>query len=243
MLKNLILLLLFLFVSQPIAHANLRNGLVGWWRLDETSGNPIDSSGSGYTGSPTSTTFVSSCKRSNCLGFNGTSSYVTLGMNAFNTLTNNFSYSVWVFPNSVTVQQVFFSLGAGRAWGGIENTSKAAFQYFDGGNRYIYGATSLIINNWYNITVTKSSTDGVKVYLNGVLDGSDAGRTSSVTAYAGENAAIGGAMYLGVNQPFNGLIDDMRIYNRVLTEQEIADLYRPGIVLRQGVLKNGKFNQ
>ena len=43
--------------------------------------------------------------------------------------------------------------------------------------------------------------------------------------------------------PFGGLIDDVRIYNRLLTAQEVRDLYRPGVMIRNAVIKNSRINQ
>ena len=48
----------------------------------------------------------------------------------------------------------------------------------------------------------------------------------------------------GALVPYKGNIDDVCVYNRALTVQEVGDLYRPGIMLRGGgVLRNGKISQ
>lgn len=61
-------------------------GLIGYWKLDETSGTSVaDSSGSGYTGTNSNATISTSVPNSpyltsnaRCLDFNGTTSYVDL---------------------------------------------------------------------------------------------------------------------------------------------------------------------
>jgi len=73
-------MILFNILAIPPAHANIREGLMGWWKMEEATGiNVVDSSGNGNTGtvvnSPTSTP---NCARGKCLSFNGSSNYVSL---------------------------------------------------------------------------------------------------------------------------------------------------------------------
>ena len=61
-----------------------------------------------------------------------------------------------------------------------------------------------------------------------------------------DNTTNSGNFTLGFNNAavyYNGFIDDARIYNRVLTAQEVHDLYIPGAVLRGAVLNGLKINQ
>ena len=88
-------------------------------------------------------------------------------------------------------------------------------------NIYVETAHIYPINNWYNIVLTMDYVNGhSKVYINNinVIDNN--------TAIVRPNSPVYniGKLPRG-DGPFNGIIDDIRIYNRVLTEIEIQQLY------------------
>lgn len=73
-------------------------------------------------------------------------------------------------------------------------------------------------NTWYHIVVNYTSSDNnYAIYVNGILQGSKI-MTSS---FQDTVVNIG-------NSTFNGKIDDVRIFNRVLTPEEISTLYHEG---------------
>ena len=86
---KVLMLLLIAGFSDP-ANADLRNGLVGWWKFNEGSGTTvIDWSGNNNNGSfVNAPTWLSNCKRGGCIGFDGAANrYVNLGASTtFNTL-------------------------------------------------------------------------------------------------------------------------------------------------------------
>jgi uncharacterized protein (TIGR02145 family) len=91
----------------------------------------------------------------------------------------------------------------------------------------IKGDTALQSNRWYHLAVVfNNSTQSGTFYLNGQNDG-----TKSRGASIGDG---GNTFYVGVDSrdgsgfEFDGLIDEVRIYNRVLSETEIQKLYRAG---------------
>ncbi len=71
-------------------------------------------------------------------------------------------------------------------------------------------------NQWVHIAVSySSSTSEAKLYINGVLDTTETGGTLDIS---GNGAGIG---YNDVDDVFNGLIDDVRIWSTVRTDAEI----------------------
>ena len=90
------------------------------------------------------------------------------------------------------------------------------------GTTYDMSMGTIIAEIWYQYTVTISSIDGTIVYLNGVRTNSNTSAKSytsaSVTFHMGSagNAAV----------PFKGSMDDVRVYNRVLSAAEIARMYQ-----------------
>ncbi len=92
-----------------------------------------------------------------------------------------------------------------------------------------YGATTLQANTWYHVTgVYDAATSELHVYLNGQLDdGTLLGTVSSTQQNSSANVNIGGRPGSS-SFNLNGRIDDVRIYNRALTQTEIqADMNTP----------------
>jgi hypothetical protein len=90
-------------------------------------------------------------------------------------------------------------------------------------NRAVAGGTILAVGVWYHVTGVYSQQDGyIRTYVDGFLD-----RELLTTEVLG---ASPGTLYIGcepydtIAGNFNGVMDDFRIYNRVLSDAEIAGL-------------------
>ncbi len=87
------------------------------------------------------------------------------------------------------------------------------------------GNTTLQKDVWYHVAGTYNKSDGsLKVYVNGVLDGS--GTNTAPIDYGGASFWIGNANDKSDLQ-FNGAIDEVRFFNRALTQSEIASFVIP----------------
>ena len=74
-------------------------------------------------------------------------------------------------------------------------------------------------NEWIHITIVRELSGNISVYKNSILDSSKVlGKPKNTT----ENVKIGAS---SDGQFFNGSIDDVRIYNRALSADEIKNLY------------------
>jgi hypothetical protein len=111
----------------------------------------------------------------------------------------------------------------------VDNGKLAAFIYngsvFVSGNPQ-YGITTVTDNEWHH-AVWEIDRDGDSTfYLDGLVDGTpvDISSRTSENWYESEN------LHIGRKGPsfFTGLIDEVLIYNRVLTPGEIAALYEAG---------------
>lgn len=85
----------------------------------------------------------------------------------------------------------------------------------------VNGMTAVNDNQWHNVCVTRNNTDGaVKLYVDAQLDGSG---TSGVGELNVRSVARIGWGYDGAAL-FEGLIDDVRVYNTVLDEEQLQNL-------------------
>ena len=110
--------------------------------------------------------------------------------------------------------------------GASANFSSPSIKLGSGSGNTINGSTTLVSNIWYHFTSTYekiSSTTKVSLYLNGILDG-QATFSGNLDGDANEALTIGGR--LGSSYYFNGQISDVRIYNTVLTSDQVNELYQ-----------------
>jgi hypothetical protein len=143
----------------------------------------------------------------------------------------SFTVSAWIKvrafqdPSNVA-RQVFArenASGSLRGWHlGTDDPSSVELDIVvpDGGQREI--ATPIPANVWTHVAATFDGS--MKIYVNGVLGNTNPGPWDLGAAMNG--AARLGCKALG-SRVFDGAIDDVRVYRRVLTTNEIATLAQP----------------
>lgn len=198
-------------------------GLVGYWKFDETSGtSALDSSGNGNTGThsggPTISTDVPSTSFSNArsLSFDGVNDTVQIGSSSIHmpsTLTISFWVKANAWPQWATPLGKIVSSSWTNGWGFYSNGSNL---YFFVGN-YSSNAASILapsLGQWVHMAGTWDGTT-VSIYKDGIAGAS----ASSSVAPTNPPFVIGEAPggYFA-----NAFLDDVRIYNRVLSPAEIA---------------------
>ncbi len=107
-------------------------------------------------------------------------------------------------------------------------TEELLFFTFDGNRNYVDAGT-IGLNSWHHLAATYSTTDGMKIYLDGVLiDSNSYNGTPSVGSLARSNQI--GAYVDHPAHFWKGKIDDVKIYNKTLTDSEVlAEFGAPGI--------------
>jgi hypothetical protein len=201
-------------------------GLVGWWTFDETSGNVAkDSSGKGNDGQITGTPQWVSGKIGGALQFNG-STYVNCGrspsLNLREQITMAFWFKVQAFSNT---WEAFLAKGDGAYRASRSNgTGDSVHMGITGGN-YFDATTIVTGGQWHHYCGTYDGATAC-IYIDGKLDATrqyagGIGDSSSYDLYIGENQQATGRM-------LHGVLDDVRIYDRALSEQQILDLIATG---------------
>ena len=195
--------------------AGIEDGLIAYYPLDGSGGTQVGS-----------VSFVKG-KVGQAASFAG-NGYLDLGQ-IYTVNNRDFSISLWVMFKDDSHDNQFFGNGLGSS----SDPNFFSLTYSNSSGRKIrlvsrddFASNNLYTQNtygmdiWYHLVFTRSGDKG-KVYLNGLLEnsgtisGGDIG--DEVSWYLGrgyQDAAV-----------FTGLLDEVRIYNRVLNETEIERLY------------------
>ncbi|MDP3779035.1 MAG: LamG domain-containing protein [bacterium] len=169
------------------------------------------------------------------LSFDGVDSHVDAGAGSSLNITSSLTLSAWVKTPSISTQQAIASrgyLGARRYQFDI-TSSKARFAVADGdainAPDILSGSTILSGNTFYHLV---GVFDGSKmmVYVNGILDGT-ATKTTKPNSSTAEKLHIDVSLNNNAGdfyRFFNGSLDEVRIYNRALSGDEVKRLYNMG---------------
>jgi hypothetical protein len=227
--KNTIFLISFVFVLAVALVDTVEAELVGWWRFDKGSGNiAADSSRNGNDGAFNGDPQWVPGYFGYALEFDGSGDWLDCGEDPSLQIADAVTISVWV---KVVAQGLDHKIGGNQdgANGGYKMTiysnNKVEFEIRTSGNsavlnRNVSGGTELELDVWYHLTGVYSFENGyIRTYVNGVLD-----RELSTTEALGVSTGsfkIGCEPFTTGSYNFNGIMDDLRIYNHALTEGEI----------------------
>jgi hypothetical protein len=211
-------------------------GLVGWWRFDEGSGTMAgDSSGNGNNGTIYGATWVPG-KYGQALSFDGVSSKVVSSELGFDSTVG--TLECWVSkPNWQEATPTPYSsfraiLTDKRDGNNFLNLhyrgSALVWEYQSGGSDVAVIVASTAIwpaNSWHHVAAIYQANN-FQLYVDGVLVGSD---TSGATYTLGGTLAIGYGYIGGTLQKiWDGVIDEVHVYNRALSASEIQADFQQG---------------
>lgn len=218
--------------NTTLTSPNLKTGLVGHWTFDgkDLINNAADSSGNGNTGylnGFTSTTTTTG-KLGQALEFDGVDDHVSnSNSSTFNLETN--SVSVWFKTTGSGFARIVTKLNQSstRMPFEIRRNTNNTIQYtiFNGTAVAVNSDTTLNDGQWHHAVGTRVKGGALKLYIDGVLQSDQKTDTLGDTTVSSDLSI--GAREDGAN-PFDGTIDDVRIYNRVLSADEITHLYGLG---------------
>jgi hypothetical protein len=219
------------------------DGLVGWWPFN---GNANDESGNGNNGTLNEATLTTDRFgiANAAYSFNGTSSYINVGnATLLKRYQNDFSISAWVRPSafSTLYSQALVSnrtvdnKGSMLAIGGTYNNiqGKPTLVVNGGASSSSVSAINILaLAAWSHVTVTYqfagSNNNVVELYVDGALVGS--GLVDNTLDPGTQLTYFGYESYSNPNTShyYNGLLDDIGIWNRMLNADEIQSLYTGG---------------
>ena len=226
--------------SIPAFAQNLQQGLIAYWAFD---GNGKDGSGKGYNAEENGKVVYADGKVGKAVDLEAAGAYLVVPNNIDIQLksTESFTVSLHVKPNSIAHGDILYhGLGCSTwaSWflgleGGEPDAARTAGNYVFGvrsanGAAYQAAMSEAEVGNWVHIAVTYEG-DTLKMFIDGAeQDSQDIG----ILPYdSQEKLHIGGDPGCGGRAWYNGLIDDVCLYNRAVTKAEITILSKGGLAV------------
>ncbi|MDE2188657.1 MAG: LamG domain-containing protein, partial [Patescibacteria group bacterium] len=215
------------FASKQLAKVSLNqqvaavegadSGLVDWWKMDDGAG-AIAADSAGSNNLNLSDTSWSVGKIGGALTFGQNDSRATTSSDLIG--TGDATVCAWYNTTSTAAGPLLLSDSRFSIGLSISNT----FQVSNDGTQGLFSAIdSVSANSWNHICVTRASSGLDTIYINGIQSSSGTPGTPTT----GVNLTVGGHPWLG-GQEWSGSLDDVRIYNRILSSAEVASIYAEG---------------
>jgi len=181
--------------------------------------------------------FVDDGKINGALTFNGTSDRIIVPDTPdLNFGTGDFSITFWMKTQASGTMRLVSKRGSGTPNVGYEiyvtDGQPSVGFYISDDTTYVHtpaiGATDIRDGSWHHIVVSFDRGNNVAAYIDGNIEGAKAissiqgSVTSPIDLYIGDSSLNPGTSY------FKGSIDDVRIYNKALTSDEVTRLYNSG---------------
>jgi hypothetical protein len=216
------------------------SNLVGWWKLDETSGTIADDSSSyGNDGDVNGNPQWIAGHINNALRFNPSDAndYVDLPIDSLISSLTNSTFATWVDFNSTSAGawQRIFDFGKNTTVYmfltprmGTTTTGVMRFGITIGGSgaaEQIVDAPATLASGWHHVAVTiDADNDTIILYLDGELVGENTAATLDPNDLGVTTNNWLGRSQWAADAYFSGSLDDFRIYDRALSQEEVAYL-------------------
>lgn len=204
-----------------------------WWHFNENESNvAYDSSGNNVNGNFTNmevSDWVEGKLGNSSLAFDGVNEYLNLGLKLGLERTDSFSFEAFVKSTYTSVQAIIdrhYEGGTWQGWSFVTAQNIRLDLTADGIHSLVIGSTPTTITDgyWHHVVVTyngNSLPSGTEFYIDGVKQNKTIyyNTLTSGSIIAPINAQIGARN--GINKAFNGYIDEVVVYNRVITYAEV----------------------
>jgi hypothetical protein len=218
---------------------NLLLNLVSEWTFNNSSNLGSDSWGSnnGVNHGATAVTNESQCVSGGCASFDGSNDYISITNNN-ELISKEITLSAWVKANSITgVDSIISKAYAYKIR--LYSTDYSVNLQIGGVNFYTPSNT-ISSNQWYYLLgIYNGST--VKIYINGE---EKFFQNHSIDPFGTSLLSIG-AYADGVQENFNGLIDEVQIYNTAISESQVKQNYLLGLnnLYAKGLIGEIEYNE
>jgi len=219
--------------------ADINEGLVGYWSFDDSSNPGHDDSGNNNDGTLFGSTWVDTGISGGGVSYDGIDDYVEIPHDPSLDTNNAFSVLAWfksTGTNTFNVNTIMTRRGPGYQY------SFSIYDHYDDGNYYLYGMTEqegvgvntlysepdyVDLDNWYFGVYTYDGSN-YRLYLG---DETTVWEVDNELNSPIEPPSMDVSLFLGSNKNsggfFKGLIDEVRVYNRALSFEDIEDIHDP----------------
>ena len=221
------------FVTMPFIPVT-DTSLVGWWKLDDDGGTvALDWSGQGNHGTVIGDPQWMSGYDEGALNLDGYDDCVNCGDPAILNITNAISILVWLKTDTASnsTNQSYVIKGDSGANGyGLRHSAANNLQFRISNTANVETPVDSSFNDvWHHLAGTYDGSQ-LRLYIDGEVQATTASPgTISTSTY---NFNIGREP-VGNRYIYDGAIDDVRVYNRALTEQEVKSIFRGDLTLAQ----------
>ena len=236
-------------VFSDTIRAQLSDSLVSYWSFNEGTGTTVYDKWEGNNGTlhgdPTWKS-GGDCVSGSCLEFDGVDDYVNCGNDVSLKPIDGLTLEAWVYFKSNTARQTIIDDSSYDAYSlivyhGSPGTLRFWLNYHGGD----MDTTVPSLNEWHHVVATYDRTlasANMKIYIDAVFV---KGRNSTtVLPQTASNVYIGYTTW-GSGYSFDGLIDEVRIYNSAATISQIQSQYLAGLdkLLSNGAISKSEYNQ
>lgn len=196
------------------------DGLVAYYTMDSLTGTTLlDNSGNNNNGTNYGATLTTGISN-NALSFNGSSDYVDCGnITSLNGLSE-ITVSCWAYSiNFAQSAMLVMKNPVNTVWEMYLEIPANVWKWRGGGIGNFMVASLPSNNNWHHLLVTQSGINAI-MYLDGIVV-----RTNTADVLGTSTGSVNIGRCTGTYY-FNGLIDEVRIYNRALSAAEVKQLYK-----------------
>ncbi|RJR15967.1 LamG domain-containing protein [Candidatus Microgenomates bacterium] len=221
----------------------LSNGLVGYWKMDETATPSLDSSGNALSGTWNGSTASTTGKYGNGTVYDGTGDFIDVGTSTTLQMgTGDFTISTW-FKNSTDGGSNVELVSKNKANCGdydlyLNSSENVVFAFRAPSSCVgptVSSTASYTDGSWHHAVATVKRNEITRLFIDGQQVASETTNTLATTTANVNDAAsfqIGARNYVSGPNYFTGTMDETRVYNRALSPAEVAGLYNfaPGPV-------------
>ncbi len=236
MCKHCALSLTLLFVCISFAKADLTDGLVLYMPFDEGQGDVAnDFSENSFTGDLMGDPEWVNGEFGKALSFDGDGDYVEIAFDDAFDIKTGITMAAWVtgnIPFSPEWRVIINARKSDQGPWGLQTRAAATLEtYYDvAGVRVWTSSTSSIEPDvFHHVAGTYSDADGFSVYFDGVLEaGANSGNIGTrgeLNSPPAEGIVIGYCYNTQVDRWWDGTIDEVVVYNRALSAEEMAQLF------------------
>ena len=217
------------------ALGGINDGLIAYWSFDNPSDPANDDSGNGHDGTVYGATWTSNGASGGAMNFDGSNDYIEVSYSSdFAPGTGDYSVSIWAKAPIDGAYQAMFILIDGTCYrwiqlsgmddGGGYDLIRCGAKSYDAGSQTMTESRLIRDGIWHHIVFVRKNSKYLYLYIDGILK--DTNQNNSLNSIIPSRPiTIGWGGECSAIRKMKGDLDELRVYNRALSEDEIEELY------------------